>query len=119
MIGFPMLPGVPQMAKQAEGGILQAPTEPSTWDYFLKGWDDAGGMSSLPGMVGETINEMPFMNQANKLLPVPTGPDGKPMMPGMGQMAGLGAVAAPGPGPAGMMGLLPLLMMAMKQRNNK
>tara|TARA_R100000700_G_C3099789_1_gene97357 strand:- start:139 stop:537 length:399 start_codon:yes stop_codon:yes gene_type:complete len=103
MIGFPMLPGVAHMAKQAQDGMIGADMyhagqagqvlpvgnpaktmnmmQPSTHDYFLKGWEDAGGWSSLPGMVGETISEMPFMNTANKVFPIPTGPGGQMIMP--------------------------------------
>tara|TARA_B100000519_G_C13949609_1_gene300076 strand:+ start:165 stop:500 length:336 start_codon:yes stop_codon:yes gene_type:complete len=80
-----MLPGVGPAASQVPFGnpAKQMNMMPATsdWGYFLKGWDDAGGWPSLPGMVGETISEMPFMNTANKVFPIPTGPDGQMLRP--------------------------------------
>tara|TARA_R100001530_G_C4282875_1_gene146040 strand:+ start:132 stop:458 length:327 start_codon:yes stop_codon:yes gene_type:complete len=72
MIGWPMLPGVPGMATQGydmmqgqHPGYPQ-PQDPSTWDYFLRGWDDAGGLQSLPGMLQDT-----FMDQYGPMLSPP------------------------------------------------
>lgn len=51
-----MLPGVKESMHGPYPQMAQA-SEPSTWDYFKKGWTDAGGMSSLPGILGDVIKE--------------------------------------------------------------
>ena len=135
-----MLPGVPGMAQQGQS-MLQGghpgypqPQDLSTLGYFLKGWEDAGGWPSLPGMVGGTIGDM-FNPSPN----VPGYPHG--IIPGLppgfpnAQPGGPpgGATGNPRPnvtnasivsslvprGPAGMgMGLLPLLMGLLKTQQN-
>ena len=61
MIGFPMLPGTAGMAQQGYG-MMQGqppylPQDPSTFDYFQKGWGEAGGLQSLPGILQQVISE--------------------------------------------------------------
>ena len=95
MIGFPMLPGVAQMAREQALPVgnpakTMNMMQPSTHDYFLKGWEDAGGWSSLPGMVQQTVNELGQNyrnNSPNQIFPVPTGPGGQMIMPTGGPTA--------------------------------
>lgn len=76
---FPiMLPGAQEQLQKAKSqGVVPHPSGESSWDYFKKGWQDAGGLSSLPGILGDVVREK-FGQPAP---PMPGYPDG--YLPGL------------------------------------
>ena len=135
---FPIMANPPGGLEQyIPANMPMAPPETSTLGYFLKGWEDAGGWSSLPGMVGESVRDifgdpstmpgyprgfLPGLQPESPLNPgVPVNPINpmpwaqgtmEPGLPPVANASIIGTRAPGGPGGAvGMgMGLLPLLM---------
>ena len=57
MAGFPVLPQESIHQLYQRYPQMVQPSGPSTWDYFQKGWGEAGGLQSLPGILQQVLGE--------------------------------------------------------------
>ena len=140
---FPIMANPPGGLEQyIPENMPMAPPETSTLGYFLKGWEDAGGWSSLPGMVGESVRdifgepsiipgyprgylpglqpESPFNPgvPVNPLNPTPWASGPNLERPPVANASIVSTLAPRGPGGAMGMGMLPLLMALLNEQQS-